>query len=226
MPSTSCPENYDSVLLLSNIHESPRTDAHTMTMNCPDNIFSKAIYGCSTSEQRHSFVERVQTNTYWCRRKEGAPTTDKGVLFGGLYFEDEENVFTNTKGCPEYFNAFRFFDYIYVCISLNNNLGAKNAVDFGGFYSCLSKTKTCPSGFTAHLLTIYNGCPVHYCVHPTAFNKAQENPLKRPPFSDFHKAINNQTSDDKIPKPGKLNNETLKTLEHEFNVTNLQQNNA
>uniref|UniRef100_A0A914QZK3 Macrophage-expressed gene 1 protein n=1 Tax=Panagrolaimus davidi TaxID=227884 RepID=A0A914QZK3_9BILA len=228
MPSTSCPENYDSVLLLSNVYESPRTDVHTMTRNCPDNFFTRTFKGCSTSEQRHSFVERAQTNTYWCRRKEGAPTTAKGLPFGGVFYrEDGENVFTNTKGCPEYYTPYQFFGSVYICINLNNNnLGAKNAIDFGGFYSCHSKTKTCPSGFTAHLLTIYNGCPVHCCVHPLAFNKAQENPLKRPPFSDFHKAINNQTSDDKIPKPGKLNNETLKTLEREFNVTNLKQNNA
>ena len=42
--------------------------------------------------------------------------------------------------------------------------------------------KSCPSGYSQHLFTIYEGCSINYCVKANALSYMELPIIKRPPF--------------------------------------------
>ena len=42
--------------------------------------------------------------------------------------------------------------------------------------------QSCPSGYSQHLFTVYDGCAIHYCVKANALSYMALPIIKRPPF--------------------------------------------
>ena len=74
-------------------------------------------------------------STYWCLAKGQVPV-NTGYLFGGLYSKVLKNPVTQDHSCPLKFYPLRFGATMHVCVSDDYELGHRQSVPFGGFFSC------------------------------------------------------------------------------------------
>uniref|UniRef100_A0A914PIW4 Macrophage-expressed gene 1 protein n=1 Tax=Panagrolaimus davidi TaxID=227884 RepID=A0A914PIW4_9BILA len=164
---TSCPEGYEEIMLT--------------TANLNSSVtWNKVDYGVRAI---------TEYKTYWCRRVRvnGTDTSHKSALFGGFII-DGENVITRSKGCPTDYDEVLMFEDTKLCLSYKYDIGKVNSISFGGFYSCETREKDCPKGYSAHLLKIHYGCAVYYCVLPYVHNYVEPT-LVRPPFIKYSDAM-------------------------------------
>lgn len=81
--------------------------------------------------------------TFWCSLdptliESAQPDQENGFLFGGLYTDKEVNPLTKQFQCPEYYWPIDVGRHIRLCLSNDHEMGIKNSMLFGGFFSCYS----------------------------------------------------------------------------------------
>uniref|UniRef100_A0A914P7R4 Uncharacterized protein n=1 Tax=Panagrolaimus davidi TaxID=227884 RepID=A0A914P7R4_9BILA len=222
-----CSDGYEPILMFENFYETEKNAIVDKKVVCKS--FLGFTYSCANSTYIVGYYTGAVTyHTYWCREKAGSiPNTElqtstnaSKTYFGGLFIKGEENVFTNTKGCPEYYTPYQFFGNVYVCFS-KNSMGEFAAIPFGGFYSCQSVQQRCSPGFTGHFLKFHEGCAVYYCVRAKKYIDFDGNfePLKSPPYTNFYLALNNKSETDAIFEKPKLDNNTIKAIKQKLTVT-------
>ncbi|XP_025107632.1 macrophage-expressed gene 1 protein-like [Pomacea canaliculata] len=145
----------------------------------------------------------ISITTYWCTAWDSAKVvpSNHGYLFGGLYTSSVSNPVTGSPSCPSDFFALRvgYTRDLHVCVSADLEFGAKGAVPFAGFVSCLTGNplaipgdrmnskgdewpQRCPEGYSMHLATVDLDCQLNYCVLTRAMRGNVTPPLERPPF--------------------------------------------
>ncbi|KAF5403415.1 Macrophage expressed protein, partial [Paragonimus heterotremus] len=122
----TCPRGYLAVQLLA-----------PQVRNC-FNQCSRSAWGTTTNCKQECAVSEL----FWCPLD---PTIspelhtidgDAGFVFGGLYTDREVNPVTHQYSCPEYSWPLPMGRRMRICLSADRELGARNAMPFGGFYSC------------------------------------------------------------------------------------------
>ncbi|XP_059156142.1 macrophage-expressed gene 1 protein-like [Physella acuta] len=122
----SCPASYTAVRL----HSAVKTGSSESRRSCHSCwLFFEC---CHTDE----FQAKALYSTYWCAATHGNVPDAAGYLFGGLYTSTQENLVTNTFGCPPRFYARHMFFDMSICISEDFELASPMSVPFGGFFSC------------------------------------------------------------------------------------------
>ena len=206
----SCPDGYNSVLLLQGHSSRPKTDKKCkMVKKCKFWFF-----GCRHEQQCQFFqnTEKVVQRTYWCAPvKKKSPNS--GYMFGGIYASDLNNPITRGKTCPKHFITMNIGSHAKICLSEDYELGRQFSLPFGGFFSCKSGNKLasenasdflnnprdwpmqCPGGFTQHLALTDNDCRVNYCVKAGVLLRAQDLDIVLPPFNPRPAMKQNSTMD-------------------------------
>ena len=206
----SCPNNYNSVLLLSGEVSRPKTDKRChLKKRCSFLGFLNCRH-----EQECNYVqgiEKVRHETFWCApNRERKP--DTGYLFGGIYSNDLNNPVTRGKSCPTHYINMKIGSHAHICLSEDYELGHQFSLPFGGFFSCKSGNRLainntsdflnnprdwpmrCPGGFTQHLALTDNNCRVNFCVRAGTLLRATDLDIVLPPFE---------------PRPGMKENSTM-----------------
>ena len=188
----SCPNGYQAVLLnrgtYSVVRQYSRTEEEcSFIFFCDDVIryFTEGTY--------------AQYGTYWCAAV-GEPQESRAYLFGGYFSTMTNNPFTATPSCPLYYQPQRFGRDASLCTSSDYELGTSQSVKFGGFFSCLvgnplatgpntdtnssTWTRTCPMGYTQHLVTIENDCEINVCLEMGSYGKERLLLPKLPPYRE------------------------------------------
>ncbi|XP_054629557.1 macrophage-expressed gene 1 protein-like [Dunckerocampus dactyliophorus] len=184
----SCQPPYSPTLLRSEV----RQQAYTV-YECHDESYRCGIFHLSHCHrqvcQDNTYVRSARINTFWCSINGKAPE-NSGYLFGGVYGPSQVNPITNSKRCPSNFLPLKFLsDGQVICVSKDYELGTKNSVPFGGFFSCQSSNpmggqqRQCPPKFSQHLAAVSDGCEVLYCVQSGRFTGGQLLPINLPPFT-------------------------------------------
>lgn len=103
------------------------------------------------------------------------------VYFGGSFSTSSNNPVTNSKSCPNGFNAQKIFDCssTYICTSTDYTKAISNSIPFGGFVSDCFAQSACPIGFDKIFLNVINACEISYCTKLKSFKAPQ---LMKPPF--------------------------------------------
>ncbi|KAE9547476.1 hypothetical protein FO519_009312 [Halicephalobus sp. NKZ332] len=178
----TCQENYEPVLISSIIHMFSDRTEEKYYEECNSFLFWE---NCNTVKYTVINKDNVQIDSYWCRAKPNVkipPNT--GAMFGGIYTTSSVNVFTGSTSCPGTYVGYRLFADLTVCISYDYQMDMKYAIPFNSFFSCQSSQKKCESGYTQHLVEIFDGCAVFYCVTPDAYRSLENPVIKRPPFTN------------------------------------------
>lgn len=175
------------------LHSLPgRTDMYE-EKNCDHVLFFEY---CETIDWRLVFADCVQLESYWCRPKPGVQIPpNSGVLFGGLFDNNQPNPFTGRPDCPGHYQPYRLSLETTVCLSNDYQLDFRFSKKFGGFFSCQTPetSRQCPNGYNQHRATTLDGCDVYYCVRPEAFKELILPTIKRPPFRSPDVMLSNAT---------------------------------
>ena len=189
----TCQENYEPVPITNIIHQfADRTEQRSYT-KCRVRWFIKR---CHTVYFTAIMKDRVQLESFWCRAKPNATIPpNSGAMFGGIYTSAYANVFTGGNSCPATYVGYQLFFDVTVCISYDYQLGSKYMIPFNGFFSCQSTQKKCDPGYTQHLVEIFDGCAVYYCVTPESYLRLDNPVIKRPPYTDAALAASSYSED-------------------------------
>uniref|UniRef100_A0A8C3W7G2 MACPF domain-containing protein n=1 Tax=Catagonus wagneri TaxID=51154 RepID=A0A8C3W7G2_9CETA len=168
-------------------------------------IFQCCHTVCGNREHRRA----VHLTVSWCAAPGASQPATAGFLFGGLYSPGHPNPLTKAQTCPSSHYPVTLFGELKVCVSSDSELGASQAIPFGGFFSCQvgnplagllkgqspgllkevfyrdSPTKypmKCPAGYSQHQAYLINGCQVLYCLPAGALLDLQLGALRLPPF--------------------------------------------
>ncbi|XP_053727312.1 macrophage-expressed gene 1 protein-like [Synchiropus splendidus] len=182
----TCRSPYSSVFLRSEIRQQAysQIECHEERYRC------HLVFHCTRQVcQDVSHVRVARIDTHWCVVN-GATPEHSGYLFGGFYGPNMINPITNTKGCPSNYIALKFLsDGQTICISNEYEGASKDAVPFGGLFSCESanplaaQRQQCPPQFSQHLVSVSDGCEILYCVQSGLFTGGQLLPVHLPPFT-------------------------------------------
>ncbi|KAE9551066.1 hypothetical protein FO519_005733 [Halicephalobus sp. NKZ332] len=187
----SCQDGYDALPILSITHQFPDRTEQRSYEKCHHKWFKKV---CDTVYYNVVMKDRVQLQTFWCRAKSGVEIPQNtGALFGGIYSASTVNVFTGSTSCPGTYMGYHLFADVTICISYAYQDDTKYAIPFGGLFSCQSTQKRCDAGYTQHLVEVFDGCAVYYCVTPEAYLSLEDPVVKRPPFTNVALAASNHS---------------------------------
>ncbi|KAM4846895.1 macrophage-expressed gene 1 protein isoform 1-T2 [Thomomys bottae] len=187
----SCPSGYQSVHLLTQIHEEGYNHLECRR-KCTLLVFCKTV--CEDVFR----VAKAEFRAFWCAASGQVPE-NSGLLFGGLFSSKSMNPLTNAQSCPAGFIPLSLFESLKVCASQDYELGYKFSVPFGGFFSCavgnplvnsaisndlgVPSLQKCPGGFSQHLALISDGCQISYCVKAGVFTNGVLPPARLPPYT-------------------------------------------
>ncbi|XP_055403361.1 macrophage-expressed gene 1 protein-like [Bubalus kerabau] len=130
---TSCPANYMASLLSSEV----KVWSERSYQCWPQCQSCWLIFTCCHRMCGNLEIQRVvRVNASWCAPSGAAPTAAAGLLFGGLYSPGRPNPRTGAQACPLSFFPLALLGDLKVCVSSDWELGAAQAVPFGGFFSC------------------------------------------------------------------------------------------
>ena len=182
----SCPPGYVMVKLYEG-HASQTDTVPECHESCTLGFF------CEDNCMQVNKLNLVKYSTYWCAES-ASVHADSGYLFGGFYTALSVNPVTGSKGCPRFFHPVRILGDTVVCVSSDIELGARYAVEFGGFFSCSAGNPLaayngsirwphrCPLGHAQHLVTVHESCEIYFCVKMGTFKSVSLTPAKSPPF--------------------------------------------
>ena len=222
----SCPRGYQAILLNSGSYSVTSTYSRSYE-DCTLLIF------CSDEVDYYTEPTFVRYNTYWCVITKESQV-DQGQLFGGYYSLMVTNPFTSTRSCPTYYQPHLFGRSIQLCTSSDLELGASRSVKFGGFFSCFvgnplvngpyvgsdssSWIRTCPRGYTQHLVTIDSGCAISICLEMGSYGRERLYQPKLPPYRTPHF---NPNGSEPIAILGSRNTVLIKNIQGEWETYNI-----
>jgi hypothetical protein len=204
----SCPDGYTPVHLHSGSvsHVIQKSVCHNNCHRC--HVWKRC---CKCDNVLTPFLSVANYDTYWCAALAGAEIQhDQGYLFGGYYTSRVSNPVTSAMSCPRAFYPLHMGEDTKICVSTDYERGAAYSVDFAGFESCtvgnplahsspsadnqVHWPHLCPNGYAQHLIAVYDGCEVNYCVRAGSFQQYTLYSPKLPPFRKHPKYKSNITS--------------------------------
>ncbi|XP_046500131.1 macrophage-expressed gene 1 protein-like [Equus quagga] len=213
----SCPASYTASALHSELKtwSEPRPECQQQCRKCWL-FFQCCQTVCATHEQRS--VVRLAAS--WCVHSQASLPATSGFLFGGLYSPGNSNPFTKAQACPSYFYALTLFGDLKVCVSSDLELGAAQAVPFGGFFSQVGNPLVgllkdqspgllqemfcqdsptdhpmkCPAGYSQHQAYLSNGCQIFCCLRAGALLGQQQAAVRMPPFLPWPPLLNSSSA--------------------------------
>ncbi|XP_055989958.1 macrophage-expressed gene 1 protein-like [Sorex fumeus] len=205
--NSSCPAEYQAFSLYRGLKtwSAPRQVCKKKCSKCW--LFFQCCQDvCSPEDQSNS----AHLAASWCVPPElASPPPLSGFLFGGLYSPGSPNPLTQTQACPDHFYPLALLEDLKVCVSSDRELGAAQAVPFGGFFSCqqgnplagvlkgqspgflqemfyqdsaTDHPMKCPAGYNQHQAFVSDGCQILYCLKAGALLEQQPLALRLPPF--------------------------------------------
>ncbi|KAK6184379.1 hypothetical protein SNE40_006862 [Patella caerulea] len=178
----SCPQNFDA----TKIHSShfSKTSSQRVCKSC------YAFFNCCNDEPTQSSAE---LESFICTTKTLGISE---VRFAGFYSSVVDNIFTNSKTCPQQLTPRLIGDDINICVDHSVTRQLNTTIKFGGMFSCnvgnplasesqeSANPMSCPAGFSQQLAGVIKDCPLYYCIPlgdlPPATTQAE---LRRPPFN-------------------------------------------
>ena len=221
------PTGYYDVLLYSG--SVSRTSTYVTTEeSCSFFIF------CSDETVYHNAISTAYYELHWCAAL-SIPNENREKLFGGYYSALAFNPFTAARSCPSFYQPSSFGKDVKVCTSSDLELGGPDAIKFGGFFSCnignplvdgpnvttdSSKwTRTCPSGYSQHLVIVEVGCEINVCLETGSYKPKALN-LVPPSLPPYRIPQYNYNGTEPIAVPGFRNTVLLKDYDGEWRLYN------
>ncbi|KAE9547629.1 hypothetical protein FO519_009160 [Halicephalobus sp. NKZ332] len=183
-----CPANYKPILISSIVHQFPDRVDQRSYRDCHDYFFFET---CKTVHYTAIVKDRVKLDSYLCYAEDDTQIpTNTPSMFGGVYTTDTINVVTGDRSCPGSYQPQHLFLDMTVCLGYDAN-EQQYAVPFNGFFSCQSQQQKCSGNYTQHLIDVFDGCAIFYCVSPSLYLKPDNPVIKRPPFTNANLAASN-----------------------------------